>query len=44
MWMGMMFQHTATRRWLVINSRGVRLNTKFQHTATRRWLGKSLPS
>ena len=35
-----MFQHTATRRWLLRNSIEGTLVQWFQHTATRRWLLK----
>ena len=33
-----MFQHTATRRWLLGINMANRLDLSFQHTATRRWL------
>ena len=33
-----MFQHTATRRWLLIHNKKGALICGFQHTATRRWL------
>ena len=32
------FQHTATRRWLLVPVPPYALKTMFQHTATRRWL------
>ena len=32
------FQHTATRRWLLLKPGGVLIFKWFQHTATRRWL------
>ena len=34
----LMFQHTATRRWLLIHNKKGALICGFQHTATRRWL------
>ena len=34
-----LFQHTATRRWLLLSVERKKLEkTMFQHTATRRWL------
>ena len=38
-----LFQHTATRRWLRITAISNRIITLFQHTATRRWLQYRLP-
>ena len=38
------FQHTATRRWLLINRQIERFNAMFQHTATRRWLRLNVPA
>ena len=37
-WLGKMFQHTATRRWLPLSVLVHFRKPKFQHTATRRWL------
>ena len=34
----LMFQHTATRRWLLFPICSVHIFNVFQHTATRRWL------
>ena len=33
-----MFQHTATRRWLEVEADIAWMRRMFQHTATRRWL------
>ena len=33
-----MFQHTATRRWLLLEPASRDRSSLFQHTATRRWL------
>ena len=33
-----MFQHTATRRWLQPFNKSLKMQCLFQHTATRRWL------
>ena len=35
---GLLFQHTATRRWLQGFAYSVAKDIAFQHTATRRWL------
>ena len=37
-----MFQHTATRRWLLNSPFGSSFKKLFQHTATRRWLPMSI--